>query len=436
MKESIKKYLVLSFCLFISFALAIILFFLLYKIDYIKSAIGHIIRAMMPFIIGIVLAYILTPLCNLLERTFDGLFKKIKNPSTRNKIISSLSVFLSIIIAIILVYIILMVIIPHLISSIVRLINILPASANRLIDFLDHTLTSHPEIRENMQEIIDEGYKALQNWLNNEFIKQAQAFASGLSTSIMGFFTALFNIFVGVIVAIYILFGRKKMAKQAKLVCYSIFKEDTADKIIDEVEYTDEVFKGFINGKLLDAIIISIICYIGMMIFRWFSPGANLMSEILVAVIVGIFNIIPFFGWYIGLFLSALLILIVNPVQCIYFVIFDFILQQIDGNIIGPKILGNTTGISSFWVLFAIFLFGDIWGFAGMLIGVPLFAVIYHLITNAVFAGLDKRGQKEMEYEYRDEYPDKDTIKQAKIDQKEARRQERAMKKQSKEHVK
>ena len=436
MKESIKKYLVLSICLFISFALAIILFFLLYKIDYIKSAIGHIIRAMMPFIIGIILAYILTPLCNLLERTFDKLFKKIKNPSARGKIISTLSVFLSINIAVNLVDIILLVIISPFITSIIRLINILPSSANRLIDYLDHTLTSHPEIRENMQQIIDKGYKALQNWLNNEFIKQAQAFASGLSTSIMGFFTALFNIFVGIIVAIYILFGRKKMVKQAKLVCYSIFKEDTAEKIIDEVEYTDEVFKGFINGKLLDAIIISIICYVGMMIFRWFNPGANLMSEILVAVIVGIFNIIPFFGWYIGLFLSALLILIVNPVQCIYFIIFDFILQQIDGNIIGPKILGNTTGISSFWVLFAIFLFGDIWGFAGMLIGVPLFAVIYHLITNAVFAGLDKRGQKEMEYEYRDEYPDKDTIKQAKIDEKEARRQERAMKKQAKEHVK
>ena len=103
MKESIKKYLVLSICLFISFALAIILFFLLYKIDYIKSAIGHIIRAMMPFIIGIILAYILTPLCNLLERTFDKLFKKIKNPSARGKIISSLSVFLSIIIAVIII---------------------------------------------------------------------------------------------------------------------------------------------------------------------------------------------------------------------------------------------------------------------------------------------------------------------------------------------
>ena len=111
-------------------------------------------------------------------------------------------------------------------------------------------------------------------------------------------------------------------------------KEWAKDHPEVEVEYTDEVFKGFINGKLLDAIIISIICYIGMMIFRWFSPGANLMSEILVAVIVGIFNIIPFFGWYIGLFLSALLILIVNPVQCIYFVIFDFILlcPLIDSN--------------------------------------------------------------------------------------------------------
>lgn len=141
--------------------------------------------------------------------------------------------------------------------------------------------------------------------------------------------------------------------------------------------------------------------------FRWINPGKVMMSETLVAVIVGIFNVIPFFGWYIGLFLSALLILMVNPMQCIFFVIFDFILQQIDGNILGPKIIGDTTGISSIWVLFSIFLFGDIWGFAGMLLGVPMFAIMYHWIKNLVFKGLDKNEQTQMSVDYENDFPKK-----------------------------
>jgi predicted PurR-regulated permease PerM len=420
MKESTKKYLTVSLCLFASLALAIILYFVLYKIDAINSVVSHIFKTMMPFIVGIILAYILYPLCNRLEVVYGKLFEKVKNEMRKAKLIQTFSVFSSIIIALIVVYIILMVIIPHLISSIVTLVNILPESANKLINYLDHTLTSHPEIRDNIQDLIDKGYKEAQNWLNNEFLKQVQI----ISTSIMGFFTAIFNLFVGIIVAVYLLLGRKKLARQANLICYSIFRDDIADKLDDEVEYINGVFTGFIHGKILDAAVVSVICYVGMMIFHWITPNKNLMSEILVAVIVGIFNVIPFFGWYIGLFLSALLILIVNPVQCIYFVIFDFILQQIDGNIIGPKILGNTTGISSLWVLFSIFLFGDIWGFAGMLIGVPLFAVIYHIITNLVFAGLERRGQSELADEYREDYPDRDTIKQAKEAAKQARKEE------------
>ena len=164
---------------------------------------------------------------------------------------------------------------------------------------------------------------------------------------------------------------------------------------------------GFINGKIVDAVIVAVICYVGMMLFKVITGAQVTMSEVLVAVIVGIFNVIPFFGWYIGLFASALLILIVNPVQCVFFVVFDFILQQIDGNILGPKILGDTTGLSSFWVLFSILLFGDLWGFAGMLIGVPVFAVIYHIISQLVAKGLRRNGQEEMLVQYERDFPPK-----------------------------
>lgn len=205
--------------------------------------------------------------------------------------------------------------------------------------------------------------------------------------------------------AAYLLTARKKLAKQGKMVVYSIFRKERADSVMEEIKYTDKVFSGFVNGKILDALVIAIICFIALKIFTICNPGKEMMSEILIAFIVGIFNVIPFFGWYIAWFIGALLCLIVNPVQCLFFVIFNFILQQIDGNIIGPKILGNTTGISSFWVLFAILLFGDIWGFAGMLLGVPIFAVIYHLIKKWVFKRLKINGMENLSEEYEAEYP-------------------------------
>ena len=174
---------------------------------------------------------------------------------------------------------------------------------------------------------------------------------------------------------------------------------------MEEIKYTDKVFSGFVNGKILDALVIALICFIALKIFTICNPGKEMMSEILIAFIVGIFNVIPFFGWYIAWFIGALLCLIVNPAQCLFFVIFNFIVHQIDGNIIGPKILGNTTGISSFWVLFSILLFGDIWGFAGMLLGVPIFAVIYHLIKKWVFKRLQINGMENLSEEYEAEYP-------------------------------
>ena len=156
------------------------------------------------------------------------------------------------------------------------------------------------------------------------------------------------------------------------MVVYSIFKKERAASVMEEIKYTDKVFSGFVNGKILDAFVIALICFISLKIFTICNPGKEMMSEILIAFIVGIFNVI---------------------------------LQQIDGNIIGPKILGNTTGISSFWVLFAILLFGDIWGFAGMLLGVPIFAVIYHLIKKWVFKRLQINGMENLSEEYEVEYP-------------------------------
>lgn len=405
--NSLKKYFYAGACLFGATAASIILFFVIYKMDTIGKVFANITATMMPFIIGAILAYIICPLCNMFERLYDKLFKKLKNEITREKIVRTLSVFTGILIALIAVYIMLMIIIPQLISSVVRLVQILPAGADTIVERLRELLNSNETLLKYSEDVFEKVYEYVESWLSDVLLNSVDKIAAGVSTGVINVISIFMNVFIGVIVAIYLLFSRKKLARQANLVVHSIFKKKTADAIIDEVKYTDKVFSGFINGKILDAVIIALICYLGMMIFKLFNPGDSTMSEVLVAVIVGIFNVIPFFGWYIGLFISAVLILLVNPVQCIFFIIFDIILQQIDGNIIGPKILGNTTGISSLWVLFAIFLFGDIWGFAGMLIGVPLFAVIYHGIKRMVFMGLKRNGMEEMALEYERDYPEK-----------------------------
>lgn len=404
-----KKYIYASLCLFCAIVLSIIVFFLIFRLDDIQRLFRHILSTLMPFIIGIVLAYIICPMCNSLEKLYMRGLSKIDSlkEESREKIALNASVFSGIIITIIAIYLIISIVVPQLLLSIIRLVQILPESAEKLIAWLQTFFNSNEMLLNYSQQLIDKAYTFLEDWLSNGLLETAENIAAGLSSGVMGFFTLLMNIFIGFIVAIYILLSRKKLARQGKLIVYSIFKKDAADAIMDEVHFADKIFSGFINGKILDAVIVAIICYVGMMLFKIISGTSVTMSEILVAVIVGIFNVIPFFGWYLGLFISALLILIVNPIQCIFFIIFDFILQQIDGNILGPKILGNTTGLSSFWVLFSILLFGDLWGFAGMLLGVPVFAVIYHIISQLVAKGLKRNGQEEMLVEYKNDFPQK-----------------------------
>ena len=193
--------------------------------------------------------------------------------------------------------------------------------------------------------------------------------------------------------------SRKRFVQQGKLVLHSIVRPRWAQLITEEVKYADRMFGGFINGKIMDSAIIGVLCYIGCLIFKF-------PSALLVSVIIGVTNVIPFFGPFIGAIPATLLILIQNPIKALWFVLFVLVLQQLDGNIIGPKILGNTTGLSSFWVLFAILLFGGLWGFVGMIVGVPLFAVIYDVIKKLVIYGLQRHQELTLLNSYHDQFGD------------------------------
>ena len=199
--------------------------------------------------------------------------------------------------------------------------------------------------------------------------------------------------------ACYLLASRNKFARQGVLMVRSVLSPRWADLVLGEAAFADRMFGGFIDGKLLDSAIIGLLCYLGCMLFRF--PNALLVSAI-----VGITNVIPFFGPFIGAVPATLLIMIENPIKGLWFILFVLALQQLDGNVIGPKILGNRTGLSSFWVLFAIVLCGGLWGVVGMVICVPMFAVLYDIVKRLVRRGLGRKGQSHLWEQYKEEYPD------------------------------
>lgn len=397
-KPHIKPYLYGMLAGFGAISLSILFFFLIYRFQGFGDAISKLTGILMPFIYGAVIAYLLKPVCNCVENFLRRLL-----PEKMGTAANMLAVTISLLFGILVVYALIMMIVPQLITSVTTLYY---TARNNLNDFVDWA--SHQEIIASNQKLLDfieTSYDNLQDTLDNivrtKLVPSMQSLLSGAALGVMSFVTFLKNIIIGVIVSVYLLASRKKFGQQCKMILYSLIKPRWADIILDEILYADKMFGGFINGKILDSAIIGVLCYIACLIFKF-------PSALLVSVIIGVTNVIPFFGPFIGAIPATLLILIQNPIKALWFVLFVLVLQQVDGNIIGPKILGNTTGLSSFWVLFAILLFGGLWGFVGMIIGVPLFAVIYDVLKKFVFHGLRRNEEMELVTTYHDNFGDPD----------------------------
>ena len=223
------------------------------------------------------------------------------------------------------------------------------------------------------------------NWLRQSLLPNVTGVMTNVSAMLLGFLYLLKDLLVAVIVSVYLLMRKDTFAAQSKKLVYGVFPTKWADLIVEETRRAYRILSGFINGKLLDSLIIGLIALVCCNLFRFPYPA-------LVATIIGVTNIIPFFGPFIGAIPCAMLIFLASPIQCLYFIVFIFVLQQFDGNILGPKILGESTGLASFWVLFSILLFGGLFGFAGMVLGVPVFAMIYSVVSRLVARGLKKRG--------------------------------------------
>lgn len=395
MKDPLRKrYLYIMLAGFGAISMSVILFFVLYRVQGIGDALGKLSAILAPFLYGGVIAYLLRPICNSCEYFFET-----RLPGKLRKAAPSLAVIFSLLAGILIVYALIIMIAPQLLTSIITLWNMIP---ERVQDFLNWAKATFGE-DERLYTLFSSGYEtiyeSLDNWAKNTLMPQVTSIVSGVGMSVWKVLKFLYNVLIGLIVAVYLLYGRKRFARQSVLIVRSLFSAKWADLILDEISFVDRMFGGFIDGKLMDSGIIGVLCYIGCSLLR--IPNALLISAI-----VGVTNVIPFFGPFIGAVPATLLILIQDPIKALWFVIFILILQQIDGNVIGPRILGNRTGLSGFWVLFAIILFGGMWGVVGMVICVPVFAVIYDLIKRFVRRGLWKKGHPELWEQYKSDYPD------------------------------
>lgn len=395
-KPHIKPYVYAMLAGFGAITLSIAFFFFLYRFDSLGSAISTLTDILMPFIYGCVIAYLLKPVCNIVE---DFLRRFI--PEKYKGMINALSIIATLLFGLLIIYALVMMIVPQLITSITSLYYTMQQKLPQFVAWVnDQSALVNNEL---VMDTVNKAYQAitvdLDKWVKNTLLPSMQNIVSGVGIGVLNVVTVLKNLLIGVIVAIYLLASRKRFAKQGELIIYSVFKPRWATLIIDELKYADKTFGGFINGKIVDSAIIGVLCYICCVLFRF-------PSALLVSVIVGVTNVIPFFGPFIGAIPSALLILIQDPIKAIWFLLFILVLQQLDGNVIGPAILGDSTGLSSFWVLFSILLFGGMWGFVGMIVGVPLWAVIYDVVKKLVFHGLRRNNELDKLVTYHEQFGD------------------------------
>ncbi|MBE5931320.1 MAG: AI-2E family transporter [Lachnospiraceae bacterium] len=391
MKEKYSNYLRWAITAVCTVTICLIIFFLLFRSKELVIFFKKLSNILTPVIIGAVIAYLINPLANFLDGLFIKLFLKMKLSVKRAQGISLwISVFLSMAVFLFLVYFLISLILPELYQNIKNFVSNFEGYVNTITTWFSEleVLKDNPELYNNLSSTLDKMLDSVGEWLSSSLLTGLSGLVTGLTFRIIGFFNIVLDVVVGLIVSIYILSSKRKYTAKAKRFTYVIFKPQTANTVLTIASRCNKIFSGFISGKLLDSLIIGMMCFLGLTLLK--MPYA-----LLVSVIVGITNVIPFFGPFIGAIPSAVLILLADPTNLkpvIIFVIFIICLQQFDGNILGPKILGDSTGISALMVVVSITIGGGFFGFMGMFLGVPTFAVLSYLLKCFIHYRLRKKG--------------------------------------------
>ena len=383
-KEDIKKGIILT----VSLCIVIVFYFLLGKIGMLFSALAALIKSMSSIIAGCVIAFLLNPVMNLLHKTFISLYTKIAKKASEKKIYNAAkttAITITMILFIAFIVGFLLVLIPELRDSVVKFTDNFGTYINNIQNWANRFLRNYPSIEKIFNTNLDNFEVMLMNLINQKLIPNMDTIVVYVSNGIMGGIKFFLDIVIGLIVAVYLLASKDTLSAQGKKLIYAVCEKERGNTVLHAFAYVNSVFGGFLNGKIVDSIIIGLLCSIILQLL-------NMPYAILISVVIGITNIIPFFGPIIGAVPCGVLVLVDNPKKCIVFIIFVIILQQIDGNVIGPLILGDSTGLSGMWVLFSILIGGNLFGFPGMILGVPVFACIYTLCTILLRNALNKRG--------------------------------------------
>ena len=395
-KPENKPYVMGMLAGFGAISLSVLFFFLLYRMQGVEEALNKVADILMPFVYGGVIAYLLRPMCNAFSGWFGKLFK-----GKRDRLAEILAITCSLIAGFLAVYTLIIMIAPQLYRSAANFWDTVPEKVEQLVVWATEKFGENEVVLRYFDLSYEAIYNTLDTWARGTLVPYVTNLVSGVGTSLYKILMFLYNVLIGIFVAVYLLASRKKFARQGVLLIRSVFKPRWADLVLEEIAYIDRMFGGFVDGKIVDSAIIGVLCYIGCLIFRFPNP-------LLVAAVVGVTNVIPFFGPFLGAIPATILILIEDPMKAVWFALFVLGLQQLDGNVIGPKILGDHTGVSSFWVLFSIVLFGGLWGIAGMIVAVPLFAVLYDLAKRLIRLGLQKHACMELMEKYEQDYNGKE----------------------------
>jgi predicted PurR-regulated permease PerM len=375
-----KKYLYWGITAFCVVACAILFYMALNYISSVGLAIKGIFKILSPFVWGLVITWLLNPVMKIMERKlFLPLTGKLYSRSKKSgkSLARGLSVLFSEIILLACLTALVYLIIPQLYQSLEKIVRSSDEYISTITRWVEKFLRDYPQIEAFAMDALGGMNESLMEWLKTKALPSLGSLVTNVTAGVYYVLVGIYNLIIGIIVSVYLMSNLEHFTASAKRWLYSSFSVSTAKKIIDGLRFTDRTFIGFLNGKVLDSAIIGLICYVVCALL-------DMPYALLVSVIIGVTNIIPFFGPFIGAVPSALIILLVSPLKCLIFVIFIIILQQLDGNVIGPKILGSSIGINGFWVMFSIILGAGLFGFWGMLLGVPVFVVIYTVVNNLI----------------------------------------------------
>ncbi len=390
-----KKYTTIAAYTLIVLVIGVLLYQVLNNFLYFRDILQVVFNLLVPFVYGFSFAYIFNPILNWFEKK---VFPWISRKKMSRKACRYAGVCCTLIVSLLLIGFLIGLIIPQLAISVANIISQITVYAANVRDIIVNFISNFKNsdtflpIIENMMSYIEDLIRGFMGMLSDSF---SGIINTTISTTI-SITSTVVNVFIGFVIAVYVWISKETFFAQLKKLLYAFLPNGAVERMLGLANTANFVFSGFIIGKIIDSLIIGVICYVGMTIL-------NIPFALLISVLVCVTNVIPYFGPFIGAIPSILLLVFVDPVKSLWFTIFIIVLQQIDGNIIGPKILGESTGLSAFWVIFAVTVFGGLMGFVGMIIGVPLFAVIYAIVKEACESRLRKKEMATETYAYASE---------------------------------